>query len=108
MFENLIIVGGKDHGEWRTRARRAMFALSTFTPASWSGHSTPFRSPANRITGGWVGDSAKYRSGVNVWGLMTVDCEARHRLPALSARLRAMPSAATGPATISMGQASWP
>ena len=31
--------------------------------------------PGEPNYGGWVGDSAKYRSGVNVWGLITVDAK---------------------------------
>ena len=43
--------------------------------ANWSGPSIPFRSRANPITARWAGDSWKQRSGVNVWGLMTVDAQ---------------------------------
>ena len=43
--------------------------------ASWPGPSIPFRRPGEPNSGTWAGDSANQRTGVNVWGFMTVDAK---------------------------------
>ena len=47
----------------------------------WTFHSVP--RAGEKFNDTWAGDSWKNRSGVNVWGLMTVDVAARHRLHAV-------------------------
>ena len=56
-------------------ARRAMCAPSTSMTASWPGPSIPFRSPANPISAPGPATAASMRTGVNVWGFMTVDAK---------------------------------
>ena len=46
----------------------------------WTFHTVPLPGTFGFDT--WGGDSARHRSGVNVWGYMTVDAEARHSLHA--------------------------
>ena len=70
-------------GEPAAGARRATCARGTSTPASWSGRSTRCRGAGEKFNDTWAGDSWKNRSGVNVWGLITVDAAARHRLHAV-------------------------
>jgi quinoprotein glucose dehydrogenase len=72
MFQNLIIVGGKttENGGPGPAGDVRAFDIHTGKLA-WTFHSIP--QPGEPNYGGWVGDSAKDRSGVNVWGLMTVD-----------------------------------
>jgi quinoprotein glucose dehydrogenase len=72
MYKNLIIVGGhtpENSGPGPAGDVRA-FDIHTGKLA-WTFHSIPQRGEPNYGT--WAGDSAKLRSGVNVWGLITVD-----------------------------------
>jgi quinoprotein glucose dehydrogenase len=74
MYENLIILGGKttENGGPGPAGDVRAFDIHTGKLA-WTFHAIPQKGEPNY--GGWVGDSAKYRSGVNVWGLITVDAK---------------------------------
>ena len=82
VYKNLVITGGK-----RRRIRpgdlRATCARGTCTPASWSWTFRSVPRAGEKYNDTWAGDSWKNRSGVNVWGFMTVDVAARHRLHAV-------------------------
>jgi quinoprotein glucose dehydrogenase len=72
MYKNLIIVGnhtGEGNGPGTAGDVRA-FDIHDGKLA-WTFHSIP--QPGEPNFGTWPGESAKFRSGVNVWGLMTVD-----------------------------------
>jgi len=72
MYKNLIIIGnhtGEGNGPGTSGDVRA-FDIHDGKLA-WTFHSIPRKGEPN--FGGWVGESAKNRSGANVWGLMTVD-----------------------------------
>ncbi len=72
MYKNLIIIGThvqEGNGPGGSGDIRA-FDIHDGTIA-WTFHSIPRKGEPNY--GGWVGDSANQRSGVNVWGFMTVD-----------------------------------
>jgi quinoprotein glucose dehydrogenase len=72
MFENLIIVGGRTTENGGPGPAGDVRAFDIHDgELVWTFHSIP--QPGEPNYGGWVGDSAKFRSGVNVWGLMTVD-----------------------------------
>lgn len=72
MFENLIIVGGRTTEGGGPGPAGDVRAFDIHNgKLVWTFHSIP--QPGEPNYGGWVGDSAKFRSGVNVWGLMTVD-----------------------------------
>lgn len=72
MFENLIIVGGRTTENGGPGPAGDVRAFDIHDgKLVWTFHSIP--QPGEPNYGGWVGDSAKNRSGVNVWGLMTVD-----------------------------------
>jgi quinoprotein glucose dehydrogenase len=74
MFENLIILGGQTTENGGPGPAGDVRAFDIHTgKLVWTFHSIP--QPGEPNYGGWVGDSAKYRSGVNVWGLMTVDAK---------------------------------
>lgn len=72
MYRNLVIIGDRApeaNGPGVAGDVRA-FDIHTGTLV-WTFHSIPRDGEPN--AGSWPGDSAKARSGVNVWGLMTVD-----------------------------------
>lgn len=72
MFENLIILGGRTTEGGGPGPAGDVRAFDIHDgKLVWTFHSIP--QPGEPNYGGWVGDSAKDRSGVNVWGLMTVD-----------------------------------
>jgi quinoprotein glucose dehydrogenase len=72
MYQNLIIVGGRTTENGGPGPSGDVRAFDIHTgKLVWTFHSIP--QPGEPNYGGWVGDSAKFRSGVNVWGLMTVD-----------------------------------
>ncbi len=74
MYENLIIIGGKTTESGGPGPAGDVRAFDIHTgKLAWTFHSIP--QPGEPNYGGWVGDSAKYRSGVNVWGLITVDAK---------------------------------
>ena len=65
---------GRHHaGESAARARPATCAPGTCAPESSPGPSTRFPSAGEKYNDTWAGDSWKNRSGVNVWGFLTVD-----------------------------------
>ncbi|TAK14185.1 MAG: pyrroloquinoline quinone-dependent dehydrogenase [Acidobacteria bacterium] len=72
VYKNLIIIG--DHVQ-EGNGPGAAGDVRAFDihdgKLAWTFHSIPQKGEPN--FGGWVGESAKFRSGVNVWGLMTVD-----------------------------------
>jgi quinoprotein glucose dehydrogenase len=76
MFENLIILGGQttENGGPGPAGDVRAFDIHTGKLA-WTFHSIPQPGEPNYSNRGWVGDSAKNRSGVNVWGLITVDAK---------------------------------
>ncbi len=72
VYRNLVITGGTTqenppHGPagdvraWDMRTGKLV----------WTFHSVP--SPGEKFSDSWAGESAKNRSGVNVWGFLTVD-----------------------------------
>lgn len=72
MYKNLIIVGNhlqEGNGPGTAGDIRA-FDIHDGKLA-WTFHSIPLAGEPNYGT--WPGESAKFRSGVNVWGFMTVD-----------------------------------
>ncbi|HKQ85260.1 MAG TPA: pyrroloquinoline quinone-dependent dehydrogenase [Candidatus Acidoferrales bacterium] len=72
MFENLIIVGGRTTEGGGPGPAGDVRAFDVHNgKLVWTFHSIP--QPGEPNYGTWAGDSAKDRSGVNVWGLMTVD-----------------------------------
>ncbi len=74
MYENLIILGGKTTESGGPGPAGDVRAFDIHTgKLAWTFHSIP--QPGEPNYGGWVGDSAKQRSGVNVWGLITVDAK---------------------------------
>ena len=74
MFENLIILGGQTTENGGPGPAGDVRAFDIHTgKLVWTFHAIP--QPGEPNYGGWVGDSAKFRSGVNVWGLMTVDAK---------------------------------
>ena len=74
MFENLIIVGGRTTEGGGPGPAGDVRAFDIHDgKLVWTFHSIP--QPGEPNYGTWVGDSAKFRSGVNVWGLMTVDAK---------------------------------
>jgi quinoprotein glucose dehydrogenase len=74
LFENLIIVGGRTTESGGPGPAGDVRAFDIHDgKLVWTFHSIPQQGEPNY--GGWVGDSAKYRSGNNVWGLMTVDAK---------------------------------
>jgi len=74
MYENLIILGGKTTENGGPGPSGDVRAFDIHTgKLVWTFHSIP--QPGEPNYGGWVGESAKFRSGVNVWGLLTVDAK---------------------------------
>lgn len=74
MFENLVIVGGRTTENGGPGPAGDVRAFDIHNgKLVWTFHSIP--QPGEPNYGGWPGDSAKNRSGVNVWGLMTVDAK---------------------------------
>jgi len=72
MYKNLIILGGKTTESGGPGPAGDVRAFDIHTgKLAWTFHAIPEKGEPNY--GGWVGDSAKFRSGVNVWGLLTVD-----------------------------------
>ncbi|MEO6803005.1 MAG: pyrroloquinoline quinone-dependent dehydrogenase [Granulicella sp.] len=74
MYKNLIILGGRttENGGPGPSGDVRAFDIHTGKLA-WTFHSIPQPGEANYGT--WMGDSAHQRSGVNVWGLITVDAK---------------------------------
>jgi quinoprotein glucose dehydrogenase len=74
MYKNLILMGGRttESGGPGPAGDVRAFDIRTGKLA-WTFHSIP--QPGEPNYGGWAGDSAKQRSGVNVWGLITVDAK---------------------------------
>jgi len=74
MFENMIILGGRTTESGGPGPAGDVRAFDIHTgKLAWTFHAIP--QPGEPNYGGWVGDSAKQRSGVNVWGLITVDAK---------------------------------
>ena len=74
MFENMIILGGRTTESGGPGPAGDVRAFDIHTgKLAWTFHAIP--QPGEPNYGGWVGDSAKERSGVNVWGLITVDAK---------------------------------
>lgn len=74
MYQNLIIVGGRTTENGGPGPAGDVRAFDIHNgKLVWTFHSIP--QPGEPNYGGWPGDSAKDRSGVNVWGLMTVDSQ---------------------------------
>lgn len=72
MYRNLIILGGRNPEGSGPGPAGDVRAFDIHTgKLVWTFHSIPL--PGEPNYGTWPGDSAKFRSGVNVWGLMTVD-----------------------------------
>ena len=74
MYNNLILLGGKTTESGGPGPAGDVRAFDIHTgKLAWTFHAIPEKGEPNY--GGWVGDSAKQRSGVNVWGLITVDAK---------------------------------
>ncbi len=74
MYKNLIIVGGRTQEGPELGVAGDVRAWDIHTgKLVWTFHSVPLEGEPNYGT--WAGDSGKNRSGVNVWGLMTVDTD---------------------------------
>ncbi len=74
MYNNLIIVGGKTTESGGPGPSGDVRAWDIHTgKLAWTFHCIP--EPGDANYGTWAGDSAKERSGVNVWGLITVDAK---------------------------------
>jgi quinoprotein glucose dehydrogenase len=72
MYRNLVIIGDRAPEANGPGVAGDVRAFDIHTGALvWTFHSIPRDGEPN--AGSWPGDSAKVRSGVNVWGLMTVD-----------------------------------
>src|SRR5579872_7102603 len=72
VFRNLIIIGDRAPEANGPGVAGDVRAFDIHTGALvWTFHSIPQEGEPN--AGTWPGESAKARSGVNVWGLMTVD-----------------------------------
>ena len=75
VYKNLVITGGTHAGESAARDRPATCAPGTCTPASWSWTFRSMPRAGEKYNDTWAGDSWKNRSGVNVWGFITVDVQ---------------------------------
>jgi quinoprotein glucose dehydrogenase len=74
MYKNLIIVGGRtQEGPAQGPAGDVRAFDVRDGRLAWTFHSIP--RAGERFNDTWEGESWKNRSGVNVWGLMTVDAE---------------------------------
>lgn len=74
MYNNLIILGGRTTENGGPGPAGDVRAFDIHTgKLVWTFHSIP--QPGEPNYGTWMGDSAKFRSGVNVWGLITVDAK---------------------------------
>jgi quinoprotein glucose dehydrogenase len=74
MYNNLIILGGRTQEQGGPGPAGDARAFDIHTgKLAWTFHSIPQKGEPN--FGTWAGDSAKQRSGANVWGLMTVDAK---------------------------------
>jgi quinoprotein glucose dehydrogenase len=72
MYKNFIILGSRNPEGTGPGPAGDVRAFDIHTgKLVWTFHSIPL--PGEPNYGTWPGDSAKFRSGVNVWGLMTVD-----------------------------------
>jgi quinoprotein glucose dehydrogenase len=72
VYKNLIILGGRNPEGSGPGPAGDVRAFDIHTgKLAWTFHSIPL--PGEPNYGTWAGDSAKFRSGVNVWGFMTVD-----------------------------------
>ena len=82
VYKNLIITGGRTQENPPHGPAGDVRAWDVHTgKLVWTFHSVP--RAGEKFNDTWAGDSWKNRSGVNVWGLMTVDVAARHRLHAV-------------------------
>ncbi|HTH01833.1 MAG TPA: pyrroloquinoline quinone-dependent dehydrogenase [Vicinamibacterales bacterium] len=74
MFKNLIIIGGRTQEGPAQGPAGDVRAFDVHDgKLIWTFHSVP--RPGEPFNDTWEGESWKNRSGVNVWGLMTVDVE---------------------------------
>jgi quinoprotein glucose dehydrogenase len=74
MYKNLIIIGGRTQEGPTKGPAGDVRAWDVHTgKLVWTFHSVP--RAGERFNDTWSGDSWKNRSGVNVWGLMTVDSQ---------------------------------
>ncbi len=74
VFENLVITGSAVQEFPPRGAAGDVRAWDAHTgELVWTFHSVP--RPGERFADTWQGDAAERRSGVNVWGFMTVDVE---------------------------------
>ena len=74
MFKHLIITGGRTQENPPLGPAGDVRAWDVHTgKLVWTFHSIP--RPGDKHFGTWAGDSWKNRSGVNVWGFITVDAQ---------------------------------
>ncbi len=74
MYKNLIIIGGRTQEAPALGPAGDVRAFDVHDgKLAWTFHSVPRE--GEKFHDSWNGDSWKQRSGVNVWGLMTVDTE---------------------------------
>jgi quinoprotein glucose dehydrogenase len=74
VYKNLIIIGGRTQEAPALGPAGDVRAFDVHTgKLVWTFHSIPREGEKYHDT--WAGDSWKQRSGVNVWGLMTVDVQ---------------------------------
>jgi quinoprotein glucose dehydrogenase len=74
MFKHLIITGGRTQENPPLGPAGDVRAWDVHTgKLVWTFHSIP--RPGEKHFGTWAGDSWKNRSGVNVWGLITIDAQ---------------------------------
>jgi quinoprotein glucose dehydrogenase len=74
MYKNLIIIGGRTQEAPALGPAGDVRAWDVHNgKLVWTFHSVPRE--GEKFHDSWSGDSGKQRSGVNVWGLMTVDVE---------------------------------
>ncbi len=74
VYKNLIIIGGRlSEGSGPGRPGDVVAYDIHDGKVAWTFHSIPQKGEPN--FGSWHGDSANQRTGVNVWGFMTVDVQ---------------------------------
>jgi quinoprotein glucose dehydrogenase len=74
VYKNLIIIGGRlGEGSGPGRPGDVVAYDIHDGKVAWTFHSIPQKGEPN--FGSWHGDSANQRTGVNVWGFMTVDVQ---------------------------------
>ena len=82
VYRNLVITGGRTQENPPQGPAGDVRAWDIHTgKLVWTFRSVP--RAGEKFNDTWAGDSWKKRSGVNVWGFMTVDAAARHRLHAV-------------------------